>query len=218
MNTGLLGRGKRVYMEAAGNRMGSRIGPTSTAKPRYEPCLSPGHRHCADGSCMEFCPEDQIMNQNTILIMIVVGISVVIFLTVLYCFQQRSQRLRQSGQGIFESVDGEGVSADHASLNNPPPTYEEVINSNLYPPTPEAQRSNNAQAMEEPRTPPPNYDMALHILAHSTDSVLHSKPQASSPLVRRSVSTDQGLARLSLSSRALSDSEYHRLVSNTDNR
>ena len=50
-------------------------------------------------------------------------------------------KLTFPGQGIFESVDGEGVSADHASLNNPPPTYEEVINSNLYPPTPEAQRS-----------------------------------------------------------------------------
>ncbi|RUS69770.1 hypothetical protein EGW08_022466 [Elysia chlorotica] len=133
------------------------------------------------------------MNQNTILIMIVVGISVVIFLTVLYCFQQRSQRLRQSGQGIFDSVDGEGVSADHASLNNPPPTYEEVVNSNLYPPTPVAQRSNTVHTIEEPRTPPPNYDMALHILAHSTDTILHSKPEAASPLVRRSVSTDQGL-------------------------
>ena len=35
--------------------------------------------------------EEQLMNQNTILIMIVVGLAVVIFLIVLYCFQQRNR-------------------------------------------------------------------------------------------------------------------------------
>lgn len=32
------------------------------------------------------------MNQNTILIMIVVGLAVVVFLVILYCFQQRQRR------------------------------------------------------------------------------------------------------------------------------
>lgn len=38
-----------------------------------------------------FTAEEQLMNQNTILIMIVVGLAVVIFLIVLYCFQQRNR-------------------------------------------------------------------------------------------------------------------------------
>ncbi|GFN79206.1 hypothetical protein PoB_000571200 [Plakobranchus ocellatus] len=218
MSTGLFHHESKIYMEVAGNKVGQMM-PTSTRKPKYEPCLSPGHRHCADGSCMDLCPEDQAMSQNTILIMIVVGIVVVIFLTVLYCFQQRSQRLRQNSQNVFESVDGEGVSAEHASLNNPPPTYEEVINSNLYPPTPVAQRTNRTPSLEEPRTPPPNYDAALYILAHSSESVLHSKHQASSPVVRRSVSSEQGLSRACTGPRASSsETEYRRILSNPEDR
>lgn len=33
--------------------------------------------------------EEQLINQNTILIMIVVGIAVVVFVVILYCLQQR---------------------------------------------------------------------------------------------------------------------------------
>lgn len=36
--------------------------------------------------------EEKLMNQNTILIMIVVGLAVVVFLVILYCFQQRQRR------------------------------------------------------------------------------------------------------------------------------
>ena len=44
------------------------------------------------GSYVLFTAEEQMMNQNTILIMVVVGLAVVVFLVILYCFQQRQRR------------------------------------------------------------------------------------------------------------------------------
>ncbi|KAK3086257.1 hypothetical protein FSP39_015833 [Pinctada imbricata] len=141
------------------------------------------------------------MNQNTILIMIVVGLAVVIFLIVLYCFQQR-QRHRH-GRYRSTTLGEEEVSADRVSLFLPPPTYEEVITTNLYPPTPEMQlRQQHGQerinSFDEPSpiTPPPTYHTALAILARSHESVLQSKLTvptrrlSSSRVTRRSVSMD----------------------------
>ncbi|CAL1535269.1 unnamed protein product [Lymnaea stagnalis] len=192
----------------------------STHKPYYPgPCLSSGHRRCVDGSCIasvDLCPEEQQLNQNTIVIMLVVGMAVIIILLVLYCYKQRSLRRRAQNSPIqqttFESGLGE---ADNSSLNMPPPTYDEVINTNLYPPTPIFQRNTRTSYGEEPRTPPPNYDAALDILAHSQELVFPTKSQPLTPVVRRSVSTE--FSTTTRSSRS-SDSDYRRIFSNPDQR
>ncbi|XP_046565056.1 uncharacterized protein LOC124273791 [Haliotis rubra] len=140
------------------------------------------YRQCEDGSCIskvELCPDEQIMNQNTILIMIVVGMAVVIFLIILYCFQQRQRGNGRSGRNDhFESINGEGMSGDgdNASLFMPPPTYDEVVTTDLYPATPQMLRNTRMSSSDEPpMTPPPNYEVALHILAQSHESVLTNK-------------------------------------------
>lgn len=146
---------------------------------------------CEDGSCIarvELCPEEQLMNQNTILIMIVVGLAVVVFLVILYCFQQRQRRANRE----YGTDTGYTDECDNASLYAPPPDYEEVINSDRYPATPETRRLRQL-SIDEPRspmTPPPNYDTALVILAMSQDSVL-SKPRRHSSIYRRSMSVEQ---------------------------
>ena len=55
-----------------------------------------------DLTCVFFLisAEEQLMNQNTILIMVVVGLAVVVFLVILYCFQQR-QRRHNRGTGFY---------------------------------------------------------------------------------------------------------------------
>ncbi|BFZ19189.1 hypothetical protein BsWGS_22228 [Bradybaena similaris] len=191
---------------------------STTSTPGYSgPCPSSGHRQCKDGSCIakvDLCAEEQTMNQNTIFIMIVVGMVVVIVLIILYCFQQRSQRRalhRNANQGNFDSVMVDG---DNTSLNMPPPSYDEVVNTNLYPATPVLQRS--ISAAEEPRTPPPNYDTALDILASSHDSILPSKQKSKSPVVRRSVSTELGLNGSNRMSN--SNTEFRRFFSNQEQR
>ncbi|XP_060608211.1 uncharacterized protein LOC132760275 isoform X2 [Ruditapes philippinarum] len=165
--------------------------PISGTSSRPRRCMSEGERMCEDGSCIarvELCPEEQLMNQNTILIMIIVGLAVVVFLAILYCFQKRQQQAnRQLGGDSGMSDD-----CDNESLYAPPPAYEEVVNSNMYPATPE-QRRLHQLSLEEPRspmTPPPNYASALIILAQSEESI-SSKQHSQSDLIRRSVSMDQ---------------------------
>lgn len=70
---------------------------------------------------------------------------------------------------------------------------------------------------EEPRTPPPNYDAALYILAHSHDSVCPKKEERKSPLIRRSVSTEltqSGNSRVARSA----DPEFRRIYSTPEQR
>ncbi|XP_025115611.1 uncharacterized protein LOC112576945 [Pomacea canaliculata] len=147
----------------------------------------PDKRQCFDGSCIpkgDLCPEEEIMSQDSILIMIGVGMGVVIFLIMLYCLQQRRNANTSETAHSFED-------ADLQELTVPPPSYEEALNVNIYPPTPVAQRSRRILSEEEPMTPPPNYDTALHILAQSHESVFFSKEiKPPSPVVRRSVSLD----------------------------
>ena len=53
---------------------------------------------------------------------------------------------------------------------------------------------------EPPLTPPPNYDVALNILAQSHESVLvDRKSQSISPVVRRSVSVDHSVSSVTRS-------------------
>ncbi|XP_041376428.1 uncharacterized protein LOC121388949 [Gigantopelta aegis] len=168
---------------------------TTTTSPEHSDCDFYTERQCSDGSCIakvDLCSDEQIMNQNTILIMIVVGMAVIIFLIILYCFQQRQRETNRPTvtQDQLE-VEGEG---DNASLYQPPPTYEEVVTTNLYPPTPQMLRQTRISSSEEPpMTPPPNYDVALNILAQSHESVLVDKKRIS-PVVRRSVSVDQTIS------------------------
>lgn len=140
-------------------------------------CEVESYRLCADGSCIsqvDLCPEEQLMNQNTILIMIVVGLAVVIFLIVLYCFQQRNRSPTHSRGRSVRSSGTNGDEADRISLFLPPPTYDEVITTNLYPPTPQIfhRRDRITSSEEPPMTPPPNYDTALMLLSRSHESVL----------------------------------------------
>ncbi|XP_045192152.1 uncharacterized protein LOC123548712 [Mercenaria mercenaria] len=191
--------------------------PISATSARPRRCMSDGERMCEDGSCIarvELCPEEQLMNQNTILIMIIVGLAVVVFLAILYCFQKRQQQAnRQLGadSGLSEECDNE-------SLYAPPPAYEEVVNSNMYPATPE-QRRLRQLSLDEPRspmTPPPNYASALIILAQSEESI-SSKQHSQSDLIRRSVSLDQIQDAAPESSRDSSDSSWKRKYSKTRN-
>lgn len=153
-------------------------------------CELYGEKACNDGRCIpkiELCPEEQLMNQNTILIMIVVGIAVVIFLIVLYCFQQRQRsasRIRLRNQ---MSLDGGDMDGDRSSLFEPPPAYDEAIDTRLYPPTPQMNRDRlqRPPSEDQPLTPPPNYDTALQILARSHESVFAKPP----PLQRQSSTT-----------------------------
>ncbi|OWF42038.1 uncharacterized protein LOC110461658 [Mizuhopecten yessoensis] len=178
-----------------------KIGSALTSMiPRMEshsnpPCSFNGERQCEDGSCIQavdLCPEEQLMNQNTILIMIVVGLAVVIFLIVLYCFQQRQREGNRRPSSMTETNRDE---EDHASLYMPPPTYEEVVTTDLYPPTPQMRlaRGRITSIEEPPMTPPPNYDAALSILARSHESVFGKIPfmrRKSSCVSRRSFSVD----------------------------
>lgn len=165
--------------------------PVSATSMKPHRCSSDGERMCEDGSCIarvELCPEEQLMNQNTILIMIIVGLAVVVFLAILYCFQKRQQRANRQ-LGVDSGLSDE---CDNESLYAPPPAYEEVINSNMYPVTPETRRLRQLSQEEarSPITPPPNYASALVILAQSEES-LSSKQRSQSNLIRRSISLDQ---------------------------
>lgn len=150
-------------------------------------CDTKDQRQCADGTCvkrMELCPEEERMSQDTILIMIGVGMGVVLFLIVLYCLQQR----RNEADNMQPAVDVEDI--ENPELLIPPPSYEEALNVSLYPPTPQMQRTGRVPSSEEPITPPPNYDTALHILAQSHESVLTEKNRVASPLLRKALSLE----------------------------
>ncbi|KAL5020993.1 hypothetical protein ScPMuIL_000148 [Solemya velum] len=164
--------------------------------PQKECGLTPGERLCEDGSCVQtvdLCPEEQLMNKNTILIMIVVGMAVVIFLIILYCFQRRTRRsnmslrLRSQAEAVVALADNE---SDNISLFLPPPTYNEVMTTDLYPPTPELRRQVQPSIEEPPLTPPPNYDAALNILAQSHECVFSIKQEEPRTIARRSISLD----------------------------
>ncbi|KAK7114065.1 uncharacterized protein [Littorina saxatilis] len=165
---------------------------TSTTKKGIEICQPDSQRQCMDGSCisrMELCPEEEMMNQDTVLIMIGVGMGVVLFLIMLYCLQQRHNTGTERQSLNYDETD-------HPELLMPPPAYDEAVNINLYPPTP--QRNRRIPSAEEPITPPPNYDAALHILAQSQENVFASKEAAAeaSPVLRRAVSVEHvGIAR-----------------------
>nr|XP_022342150.1 uncharacterized protein LOC111135951 [Crassostrea virginica] len=186
-----------------GNRTrDSPIGLDSNSGVDHNACEVENFRVCADGSCIsqvDLCPEEQLMNQNTILIMIVVGLAVVIFLIVLYCFQQRNRSPTHTRGRSVRSSGANGDEADRVSLFLPPPTYDEVITTNLYPPTPQMllRRDRVASAEEPPMTPPPNYDTALVLLSRSHESVLSpnfdtaSKRPSFNYGHRRSLSVDQ---------------------------
>ncbi|KAL3860400.1 hypothetical protein ACJMK2_010525 [Sinanodonta woodiana] len=176
-------------------KMENKSASTTSKHPAdVQHCSEMGERQCEDGSCIlrvDLCPEEELMNQNTILIMIVVGLAIIIFLIILYCFQQRKRRLGRMISMINEEEDAED--SDHASLYAPPPTYHEVISTDLYPPTPQQQpKRNRMSSTEEPRTPPPTYDIALHLLAVSDDSILNKlKKPCPSKLIQRSLSLNQ---------------------------
>ncbi|XP_052818738.1 uncharacterized protein LOC128244728 [Mya arenaria] len=154
-------------------------------------CLSEVERQCSDGSCIsriELCPEEQLMNQNTILIMIIVGLAIVIFLVILYCFQQRQSRANRQYEMEGEHSD----ECDHESLNAPPPTYDEVVHTNMYPETPQTRRLRElSEEPSSPMTPPPNYDTALIILAQSEESILCKPHSRQSSVIRRCISVDE---------------------------
>ncbi|CAC5370775.1 unnamed protein product [Mytilus coruscus] len=168
---------------------------TVPKEPEYSSCELSGEKTCNDGRCIskiDLCPEEQLMNQNTILIMIVVGIAVVIFLIVLYCFQQRQRNASRSRLRNQTSIDND-MEPERSSLFEPPPAYDEAIDTRLYPPTPQMLRDRSLRPPSEdqpPMTPPPNYDTALQILARSHESVL-GKP----PLLRRQSSTRSSFRR-----------------------
>ncbi|VDI70790.1 uncharacterized protein LOC143080977 isoform X1 [Mytilus galloprovincialis] len=168
---------------------------TVPKEPEYRSCELSGEKTCNDGRCIskiDLCPEEQLMNQNTILIMIVVGIAVVIFLIVLYCFQQRQRNASRSRLRNQTSIDND-MDPERSSLFEPPPAYNEAIDTRLYPPTPQMLRDRALRPPSEdqpPMTPPPNYDTALQILARSHESVL-GKP----PLLRRQSSTTSSFRR-----------------------
>ncbi|KAH9512592.1 hypothetical protein Btru_038890 [Bulinus truncatus] len=180
------------------------------------PCKSSGNRRCMDGSCIasvDLCPEELHLNQNTIIIMLVIGMTVLIFLLILYCYKQRSHHRREQNNNNQQTVNGDD---DNISLNMPPPSYEEVVSSNLYPVTPVFQRDMRTSYCEEPRTPPPNYEAALDILAHSNETILPSKSQPFNPVVRRSVSTEfSNAGKRSVRS---TDIDFRRVFSNPDQR
>lgn len=174
------------------------INMTSSSVPKETEgtlCEAAGERTCSDGRCIpkiDLCPEEQLMNQNTILIMIVVGIAVVIFLIVLYCFQQRQRNAARARLRTQVSLDND-MGQDRASLYEPPPAYDEAIDTRLYPPTPQISRERLAMSSsveQPPMTPPPNYDTALQILARSHESLL-GKP----PLLQRQLSTSSSFRR-----------------------
>ncbi|KAH3862895.1 uncharacterized protein LOC127866374 [Dreissena polymorpha] len=146
---------------------------------------------CVNGTTEQ--TERQLMNQNMILIMIILGLvmgpSFVIFFVSLFCFQQRQRRANRQ----YETEAGYSDGCDNEHLYAPPPTYNEVIQTNLYPPTPEQLRVR--QISEEPcspMTPPPTHNSALLILARSAESLLQHKPDNKrlSVLSRRSLSLD----------------------------
>lgn len=162
---------------------------TTAQPPDMRACDKEEERQCMDGTCVariDLCPEEEMMSQDTILIMIGVGMAVVLFLIVLYCLQQRRSTL-DNPQPV-DTLDD----LENPELLIPPPPYEEALNVTLYPPTPQMQRTTRMSSAEEPVTPPPNYDAALHILAQSYESVLTAsgKNSVASPLLRRSLSSE----------------------------
>uniref|UniRef100_A0A0B6YNT2 Uncharacterized protein n=1 Tax=Arion vulgaris TaxID=1028688 RepID=A0A0B6YNT2_9EUPU len=193
---------------------------TSLPVPDNNPCVYNGQKRCTDESCasrMDICPEEQLIDQTTVFILLTVGMVVSVLLIVLYCFQKRRQRSTQH-RGIdhvtFVPIIGDG---DNASLYMPPPAYEEVVGSSLYQVISASQRNASRMSLpEEPRTPPPNYDAALYILAHNHDyTVFPTKVEPKSPVVRRSISTEFG--GNSRTSRP-TESDYLRTYSTPDPR
>ncbi|XP_052829831.1 uncharacterized protein LOC106874312 isoform X1 [Octopus bimaculoides] len=139
------------------------------------------HKRCKNGSCVSdisLC-SDKEDNVNTILVMIIIGLAIVIFLTIVYCLQQRGRhRAQTTSDSQMEVNSSADVESDNLSLYQPPPPYEEVISTNRYPMTPERQRMQSF-SLNVPVTPPPNYETALNILARSQE-IVNTKPSLSS--------------------------------------
>ncbi|XP_076449211.1 uncharacterized protein LOC143285695 [Babylonia areolata] len=150
-----------------------------------ESCPGDNQRRCEDGSCMlrtELCPEEELLSQETILVMIGVAMAIFLLLIFLYCIQQRRSSSEQQGTSVEEPNHPE-------LLLTPPPAYDEAVDVLLYPPTPQIEHV--LSTSEEPTTPPPNYDAALHILAQSEENLLVSQElMPEPPNLRRAVSAD----------------------------
>ncbi|XP_076470911.1 uncharacterized protein LOC143300851 [Babylonia areolata] len=199
INTKAIPAVRGPMVSTAGPR--TRSGMETTTRKLRLLCNLETQRQCADGSCiprMELCPEEEMLNQDTILIMIGVGMGVVLFLIILYCLQQRRSA------GTDQGVPGTAEEMDNPELLMPPPSYREAMDVYLYPPTPQTTRNRHSvPSLEEPITPPPNYDAALSILAQSHESVLVGKegatassPTGTTPVLRRTLSIEHvGISR-----------------------
>ncbi|CAE1312650.1 unnamed protein product [Acanthosepion pharaonis] len=150
-----------------------------TMKPtREQTCVHIGKQQCKNGECVlsiSMCPEQNNISQSTMLIMVIVGLTIVIFLIILYCLQQRGRNRMQSlsaeshtDQNSSGEVDN---NIDNLSLYLPPPPYEEVVSSSIYPNTRIMHQRMNSFTLNVPPTPPPNYNAALNILARSQEIV-----------------------------------------------
>ncbi|GAB1599244.1 uncharacterized protein LOC115211733 isoform X1, partial [Argonauta hians] len=138
-------------------------------------------KRCKNGSCVSdisLCTEREDTT-HTILVMIIIGLAIIIFLTIIYCLQQRGRnRAQTTSESQIEVNSSAEIDPDNLSLYQPPPPYEEVISTNRYPITPVIQRMQSF-SLNVPATPPPNYETALHILARSQE-IVNTKPALSS--------------------------------------
>jgi len=193
--------------------MASFDSPTDDKTKVYFKCKA-GYRLCADETtCIlkdSICPDEDLIQQKSVLIMVVIGMAVVIFLLILYCFQQRSQEHSQRRETRTET---DSYIGDNASFYLPPPTYEEVIGSNLYPCSSVAHQT---MVPASPTTPPPNYDAALTILENSKNSsvIPPAFTNMNGPVIRRSVSTDLSVSGRPPARQSITD--YRRLFSTQD--
>lgn len=149
-----------------------------TMKPtREQTCVHIGKQQCKNGECVlsiSMCPEQNNISQSTMLIMVIVGLTIVIFLIILYCLQQRGRNRMQSLSESHTDQNSSGEvdnNIDNLSLYLPPPPYEEVVSSSIYPNTRIMHQRMNSFTLNVPPTPPPNYNAALNILARSQEIV-----------------------------------------------
>lgn len=143
-------------------------------KPNPEDSFCNDGKHlCENGECVSIhnlCPEQNNINQSTMLIMVIVGLTIIIFLIILYCLQQRGRNQTHNLSVESHTDQNSSAEGDNLSLYQPPPPYEEVMSTSIYPNTRVMhQRMNSFTINVPPPTPPPNYDAALHILARSQE-------------------------------------------------
>ncbi|KAL8593017.1 hypothetical protein ACOMHN_017947 [Nucella lapillus] len=104
-----------------------------------EVCPLDSQRQCEDGMCVprsELCPEEELLSQETILVMIGIAMAVFLLLIFLYCIQQHRHNTDTQPQG---AVSGEEPNHPELLLV-PPPAYDEAVDVFLYPPTPQIDR------------------------------------------------------------------------------